>query len=198
MAPVKDDCFPVIDCPLQYDNIRQEQQQEPLMLQQLQDLPQWFQYRTFNQVDLICRRVGNDWKICLPTALGRATLQWYHHMPGHVGETRLYQTLSAHLYHPELRQRVESFVAACQVCKNMKLPGKGYGHLPPREARLQPFEEVAVDTVGPWPVDLPHGQKMYFSALTTICTVSNLVELVRKRNGTSVEAGRCFESSWLF
>ena len=79
----------------------------------------------------------------------------------------------------------------------MKLPGKGYGHLPPREARLQPFEEVAVDSIGPWTVPLPHGQKMMFTALTTICTVSNLCELVRKCSPTLTEAGRLFEASWL-
>ena len=69
-------------------------------------------------------------------------------MLGHVGESRLFDTIAAHMIPPTLRRRVEEYVSTCQVCKMMKLLGKGYGHLPPREARLQPFEEIACDSIG--------------------------------------------------
>ena len=68
--------------------------------------------------------------------------------------------------------------------------------LPPQEARLQPFEEIACDSIGPWTVPIP-GMNLKFSALTTICTVSNLCEISRKQNDTSLEAGSLLEISWL-
>ena len=161
--------FPIIDSPITYENLRMEQQDEPALLLKLQEDPNNYQLRPFNQVDLICTRIPatNSFNICLPTSLIHATIEWYHHMLGHVGESRLFDTIVVHLTHPQLQRRVEEYVGTCQVCKTMKLPGKGYGHLPPREARLQPFEEIACDSIGPWTVPIP-GMNLRFSTLTTI------------------------------
>ena len=190
--------FPIIDSPVTYENLRMEQQDEPALIMKLQGDPDNYQLRPFNEVDLICVQVpaNNSFKICLPTTLIPTAIEWYHHMLGHVGESRLFDTIDAHMAHPHLRRRVEEYVSTCEVCKMMKLPGRGYGHLPPREARLQPFEEIACDSIGPWTVPIP-GMNLKFSALTTICTVSNLCELSRKQNDTSLEAGRLLELSWL-
>jgi hypothetical protein len=192
------DAFPIINSPITYENIRIEQQSEPALLLQAQNDPATYQTRTFNQVDLICVRNPrtNAFNICLPTAILPETVEWYHQMLGHVGATRLFSTIAAHLSHPQLRQRVEAHVGTCITCKEMKLAGRGYGQLPPREAKLLPFEEIACDSIGPWTIPIP-GLQLKFSALTTICTVSNLCELVRKNNDSSVEAGRLLEQSWL-
>jgi transposase InsO family protein len=53
-----------------------------------------------------------------------------------------------------------------------------------------------VDSIGPWRVTV-NGHELLFKALRTICTASNLCEIVRTREDTSVEAGRLFETSWL-
>ena len=78
----------------------------------------------------------------------------------------------------------------------MKLLGKGYGHLPPIKARLQPSEEIACDSIESWTIPIP-GMNLKFSALTTTCTVSNLCEIIQKQNDTSLEAGRSLKQSWL-
>ena len=56
------------------------------------------------------------------------------------------------------------------------MDGKGFGLLPEREVRSIPFEECAVDLIGPWVV---RGNPYEFDALTVIDTVTNLVELIR-------------------
>ena len=100
---------------------------------------------------------------------------------------------------PLLYDRVAAMCSLCVACQKMKLPGKGYGHLAPRQAKLLPFEEIATDSIGPWTIHLPQPyQPITFNALTTIDTVSNLAELIRKRDGTAVEAARCIETSWLY
>jgi len=43
--------------------------------------------------------------------------------------------------------------------------------------RSMPFEECAVDLIGPWVVQV-HGKPYEFNALTAIDTVSNLVKQV--------------------
>ena len=61
-------------------------------------------------------------------------------------------TIGARYYHPALKTKVRSF--RCDLCQKHKLPGKGYGLLPERELKEQPFDEVAVDLIGPWEVKL--------------------------------------------
>ena len=64
------------------------------------------------------------------------------------------------------------------------IAGKGYGLLPERELKEQPFQECAVDFIGPWPVKI-HGKEHTFRALTIIDPVTNLTELVRIDNKES-------------
>ena len=74
-----------------------------------------------------------------------------------------------------MRKYIDPF--NCDYCQRNKLEGRGYGLLPEREVRSIPFEECAVDLIGPWIVQV-RGNPYEFSALTAIDTV-NLVELVR-------------------
>jgi len=61
---------------------------------------------------------------------------------------------------------------------------------------LAPWQEVAVDLIGPWSIEV-NGNTLTFNALTMIDTVSNWVELVRIHNKTSVHIALQFENQWL-
>ena len=61
-------------------------------------------------------------------------------------------TIGARYYHPALNQKVRSF--RYELCQKHKLSGEGYGLLPERELKEQPFDEVAVDLIGPWGVKI--------------------------------------------
>jgi len=50
-------------------------------------------------------------------------------------------------YHRDLRSLIDKF--HCEHCQRNKLSGKGYGLLPEHEIRSIPFEECAVDLIGP-------------------------------------------------
>ena len=54
---------------------------------------------------------NEPWKIFLPTALLGQAIQWYHLALGHIGTNRLFDTMRQHLYHPDLRNRVEDLVS---------------------------------------------------------------------------------------
>ena len=66
----------------------------------------------------------------------------FHIITGHSSWNRLYMTIGARYHHPALKTKVRSF--RCDLCQKHKLPGKGYGLLPERELKEQPFDEVAV------------------------------------------------------
>ena len=56
--------------------------------------------------------------------------------------------------------------------------------MPMRDLKEQPFEEVAVDLIGLWVVQI-RGKSYEFNALTVIDTETNLVEIVRVDRKTS-------------
>ncbi len=82
------------------------------------------------------------------------------------------------------------------IAKKNKLDGKGYGFLPEREVRSIPFEECAMDLIGPWTIQV-HGNPYEFEALTVIDTVTNLVKLVRIDDKRSQTVARKFAHCWL-
>ena len=85
-------------------------------------------------------------------------------------------------YHPKLRYHIDHL--KCEHFQRHKLTGRGYGLLPERELRIAPWEEIAIDLIGPWQVKV-NGRLVEFNALTCIDTASNLVELIRIDNKTS-------------
>jgi hypothetical protein len=92
---------------------------------------------------------------------------WYHEVLSHVGTSRLEDSIKVHFYHPRLRERIAVIVGTCEACQKYKLPGRGVGELPPREAEVAPWNTVAVDLIGPWKIQIP-GQELVFKALTCI------------------------------
>ena len=149
--------------------------------------------------DLICWVKEHDdplrkWKIALPTSMIKPTMEWFHMVTGHPGQKRLFLTLSAKYHHDKLRYYCDRYL--CTDCQKHKLDGRGYGLLPEREIRSEPFEEVAVDLIGPWKIPV-RGKVFEFKALTMIDTVTALVELTRVENKTAKHIARKLSQSWL-
>ena len=105
----------------------------------------------------------------------------YHCVLNHIGMMQLWATISTHFYHPHLKQCVDTIICECTVCQKYKLAGPGYGQLPPHEAPLAPWDEVAVDLIGPWKIEI-QGQEFIFNALICIDPVTNLSELIQIAN----------------
>ena len=114
---------------------------------------------------------ATQWKIALPRPAVNPVLKWYHQILGHPGENRLRATVQARYHHPEMRRFCKDF--ACDACQRHKLDGPGYGLLPERDVDAVPFNEVAVDLIGPWKITV-QGQEVVFNVLTSIDPVSLL------------------------
>ena len=180
--------------PVNFENIAQLQQQDQDLLP-LADRDD-FQIQVFNGQELISHRVRGQWRIVLPQAIIKDTISWYHSVLGHCGETRLAASLRKHFWFPDLLDKIKAFVSTCDQCQRNKLPGPGYGHLPPRNDTAQLWEEVAVDLIGPWKIELPMGT-LIVKALTIIDTTSTLSEATRVENATSGHTAMQFENTWL-
>ncbi len=154
--------------PLSYEYLREKQQADKQLLALQQEYPE--QYINMNLDDdvdnIICYvKQGHDhnsqWKIALPTSMLDETVKWFHTVMGHPGEKRLQMMLQEWHYHPKLWYTIDSF--KCCHCWKCKLSGRGYGLLPEREVRISPWEEVAIDLIGPWTVKV-NGRNVKFNA----------------------------------
>ena len=183
--------------PIEYRRLSQVQQQSNIWNMPQLD-PIRYSYQTFGNVQIVCYRPQHqhNFRIMLPTEELHTMILWFHQALNHVGGTRLFKTMSMHCYHPQLFEAVKDIVSRCASCQQHKLPGRGYGELPPREANVAPFYEIAVDLIGPWNVTV-QGTTHTFRALTIVDTVTNLTELVRIDRPTAAETGWRLEQSWL-
>jgi transposase InsO family protein len=139
---------------------------------------------------------GSPWKICIPTSMLETVVKWYHRVLVHPGEERMLQAIGLHFYHARLRTRIAEYVRSCEVCQHMKISSKKYGELPPREAQLAPWENVAVDLIGPWTITI-RTREVTFRALTIIDMVTNFPEVVRLESTDSRHVAMQFRNVWL-
>ena len=187
--------------PLSYAYIREQQQADDKLLALQQKFPNKYINKCLDDdvEDIICYVKTHDdpttqWKIALPEQMLEETVSWFHTVMGHPGEKRLRETLQQRYYHTKLRYTIDRF--KCEHCQRHKLSGRGYGLLPEREMRIAPWEEVAIDLIGPWNIKV-NGRMIEFNALTCIDTASNLVELIRIDNKTASHIRSKFIQSWL-
>ena len=102
----------LMNFPLEFENIRQHQQQQPDIVNNNRYTEQVF-YGTSLKT---CTRRGKT-KIVLPTSLINNAMNWYHHVLGHAGQERLYKSISQHMYCPGLQQRVSNYFRRCPSCQ---------------------------------------------------------------------------------
>ncbi|KAG7367308.1 hypothetical protein IV203_029979 [Nitzschia inconspicua] len=130
--------------PLRFETLHNSQLQDAAVQQLLRD-QEGYAMEEFYGFQFVCKTdPDQDPRIVIPEALVNDAIKWYHYVGGHVGSTRLYQTLSTHFYFKGLKQRVEEYVSTCDSCQRNKNPGQGVGELPPRQATELPFEQVTV------------------------------------------------------
>ena len=116
---------------------------------------QGFAYQDYHGTQLLCRQsTDKQWKIVIPEALINDTIHWYHAMMGHVGSSRLYDSLCSLVWFAGMQRHIDVQVHSCDECQRYKDQGHGQGALPPRDDVSMPFEEVAANLIGPWSIDI--------------------------------------------
>ena len=156
--------------PLSFTCICEQQQQDEQLLDLQVKYPEQYIYKSLDEDvdDIICYvRQGDDpdeqWRIALPQQMLEETVRRFHQVMGHPGEKRLSETIQQRYHHPKLRYTIDRF--RCEHCQRHKLSGKGYRLLLEREMQTAPWEEVAIDLIGPWTAKV-NNRKVEFNALT--------------------------------
>jgi hypothetical protein len=94
---------------LGYDTIRARQAEDARLTLLRQETPHTFMEQLLAPDTMIVCYIPEPnapWKIYLPTDLLDTAVRWYHLALGHVGQTRLHDTMAAHFYHPDLSNKI--------------------------------------------------------------------------------------------
>jgi Integrase zinc binding domain len=142
---------------MDFETIAQAQAQDAALLVQIQAEPLRIRQRARAPgINLYCYSAtpGGLEKIILPDSLLKDTVRWYHLALGHCGISRLADTLRMHFHHPKLQSTCEEEVKTCDACQRYKSVGRGHGETASRMAPLAPWQDVAVDLIGPWTLQI--------------------------------------------
>ena len=143
--------LPDIAYPIRYHNIAKAQETDAKLQQKLVSHKD-YTLDTFSRGDkdhfLICQNK----KICLPTALQKKTVDWYHEMLCHPGETQTEHTLRQHFDCRGLRTTVHDVCKKCQTCQRAKTTNQKYGKLPPKQDEKNPWDTLCVDLISPYKI----------------------------------------------
>jgi len=184
---------------LDYGYLSAAQSRDPQLIQKIEQDSEHFNWLLVApQLRLVAHRKepGDNPKICIPDELLSKFIQFYHLALAHAGMNKVNQTMTTHFWSSNLMKQIKQYIQNCEICQKSKLPGKSYGHLAPRQAQLVPWQEIAVDLIGPWEMEM-NDYTLSFRALTIIDTVTNFCEIVRITNKQSAYIGQMLENTWL-
>ncbi len=114
----------VEDNPLDWENIKEKQDEDNDLQQSLTKHPTWCSRKNINDINnILCYTKPGDnaasWKIVLPKDLMVPTISWYHQVTGHPGSKRLDQHIHQRYYNCDLRRLVDNF--KCNYCRRNKV-----------------------------------------------------------------------------
>ena len=136
-------------------------------------------------------------KIVIPKSMQRRLVEWYHLQLCHPGETRTEQSIRQHFWWKGLQNDVHQQVKKCQVCQLNKKNHKKYGHLPAKEAEVEPWEKLCVDLIGPYIIKRKGKIPLKLWCVTMIDPATGWFELQQIRDKQAITIANIVEQTWL-
>ena len=146
-----DEDLPDSAYPIRYHDIAKAQKTDAKLQQKIVS-QKYYTLDTFRGGNKDHRLICRNNKICLPAALQKKTVDWYHEMLCHPGETRTEHTLCQHFDRKGLRTTVHGVCKKCPTCQRAKINNQKYGKLPPKQAETNPWDTLCVDLIGPYTI----------------------------------------------
>ena len=115
----------------------------------------------------------------------------------HPGINRTEQTIRMHFTWPKLHDDVEKICKKCKTCQLTKKTKIKYGHVPPKEAEVTPWDTLCIDLIGPYTVKKEGKKEWKLHCLTMIDPATGWFEIVAIPNKQADEISNLLEQTWL-
>ena len=132
--------------PIRYRNIAKSQKTDA-KLQQNIVTHKGYTLNTLRGGDQNHRLICQNIKICLPTSLQKKTVDWYHDMLYHPGETHTKHTIGQHFDWKGLHTTAPNVCKKCPTFQRLKKPNQKYSKLQPKQAETNPWDTLCVDLI---------------------------------------------------
>jgi len=183
--------------PLSYALLDDAQQRDKALLAKLKKNNASYSTKTFcgggKERTLICR---ND-KIVVPQKLQQRVMTWYHDTLCHPGITRTEETISQHLWWPNMRDEITDYVTRCPTCQKNKKRHKKYGQLPEKTAEADPWDVLCVDLIGPYSIRRKGRPNLTVKCVTMIDPATGWFEIAEYDDKRSITIANIVEQQWL-
>ena len=190
--------------PLEYRIIDHFQQRDTLLINKLKQSAPDYHTKSFRgggkERMLICRKG----KIVIPKALSKRVITWYHDTLCHPGINRTEETIGQHLWWPNMRDEITSFVTKCPTCQKNKKQRKKYGHLPEKAAETDPWDTLCVDLIGPYSIRRvgKNSSRKGVDPLTVKCCTmidpaTGWFEIAQYNDKSAITIANLVEQQWL-
>ena len=181
-----DEDLPDSDYPICYPDIAKAQKTYAKLQQKLVSHKD-YTLDNFRGGDQNHRLIFQNNEICLPAALQRKTLDWYHEMLCHPGETQTEHTLRQHFDWNVLRTTIHDVCKKCPTCQRAKMTNQKYGKLLPKQAETNPWDTLFVVLIGPYTIPQKGKNPLKFWCLTMIDPATGWFEMAQIPNKMAVE-----------
>ena len=200
--------------PLDYEIIQEQQRKDYALQKQLK--ANTFITSTFRcggeksdrAVQLVTDKQG---KIVVPESLQARLLEWYHTFLLHPGQDRTESTIRQHFYWDSLRDDVRKEIKFCETCQKNKRTRKKYGHLPPKEPEVEPWDTLCVDLIGPYTIHRnstattkagrtkrnKKKETLILKAVTMIDPATGWFEIAQYDDKRAISVAEIIEQQWL-
>ena len=138
--------------PLSYQEVQHRQSNDDELKRLRANNPTAYEDTVFPSGDKDYTLVTRGGKICLPKALQKRAVEWYHEVLMHPGETRTELTIGQHYCWKGMRNTVQAVCSKCQQCQMHKKDLRKLGHLPPKTQEEIPWERLCIDLIGPYTI----------------------------------------------
>ena len=181
--------------PIRYQNISKAQKTDAKLNKKIVSHKD-YTLDAFRGGDQNHRLISRNSKICLPAELQKKTVDWYHEMLCHTGETCTEHTLRQHFDWKGLHTTFQDVYKKCPTCQRSKTTNQKYGKLPPKQAETNPWDTLYVDLIGPYTTPQKIKPPLKFWCLTMIDPVTGLFDMAQIPNKTAAEIADITEKTW--
>ena len=186
----------IAEYPLSYKLLMKYQQKDKNLLNKLKTEGSYVtkEYRTAGKVRTL---ITKDNKICVPSQLQQPIITWYHEQLCHPGVTRTELTVRQHFIWDGLTTTVKKICSSCHTCQMTKRRKVKYGHLPAKEADVNPWDVLCIDLIGPYKFKQPNNQTQTLWALTMIDPATGWFDMTDISTKRADVIANKLEQNWL-
>ena len=183
--------------PIDLKLIQSEQQKDKALIELAKRDKNQFSIKNFRGGGKVRSLICFKNKIVIPKALQLKITQWYHTYLCHPGLNRTEETIRQNFTWNNLRKTVHDVCSTCPTCQKTKRSSKHYGHLPPKEAEVSPWEKLCVDLVGPYTIKNKNNETITIHAVTMIDPATGWFEMKLLKEKSAINVANLVEQTWL-